>query len=69
MLNFDFLEKGLGIVFPPHFLQFLKNNMNVSVFGETSVGFLKSVVLHLFLKCSQSYVNLNVKSKPKLNCL
>ena len=20
MLNFDFLEKGLGIVYPPHFL-------------------------------------------------
>ena len=20
MLNFDFLEKGLGIVFPPHFV-------------------------------------------------
>ena len=36
-------------------------DMNVDVFLETSVGFLKSVVLQLFPKYSQSYVNLNVK--------
>ena len=30
MLNFDFLEKGLGIVSPPHFLYgFLKNVSHV----------------------------------------
>ena len=36
-------------------------DVNVGVFWETSVGFLKSVVLQLFPKCSQSYVNLDVK--------
>ena len=44
-------------------------NMNVGVFWETSVGFLKSVVLQLFPKYSQSNVNLNVKSRAKFNCL
>ena len=44
-------------------------NMNVVVFWETSVDFLKSVVLQLFLKYSQNYVNLNVKSRPKFNGL
>ena len=44
-------------------------DMNVDVFWETSVGFLKSVVLQLFPKYSQSYVNLNVKSRAKFNCL
>ena len=42
---------------------------DVDVFWETSVGFLKSVVLQLFPKYSQSNVNLNVKSKAKFNCL
>ena len=42
-------------------------DMNVGVFWETSVGFLKSVVLQLFPKYSQSYANLNVKSRPKFN--
>ena len=42
-------------------------DMNVDVFWETSVGFLKSVVLQLFPKYSQSYVNLNVKSRAKFN--
>ena len=37
--------------------------MNVGVFWETSGGFLKSVVLQLFPKYNQSYVNLNVKSR------
>ena len=32
----------------------------------TSVGFLKSVVLQLFPKYSQSYVNLNIKSQNKI---
>ena len=36
-------------------------DMNVGVFWETSVGFLKSVVLQLFPKYSQSNINLNVK--------
>ena len=44
-------------------------DMNVDVFWETSVGFLKSVVLQLFPKYSQSNVNLNVKSRAKFNCL
>ena len=44
-------------------------DMNVGVFWETSVGFLKSVVSQLFPKYSQSNVNLNAKSRAKLNCL
>ena len=44
-------------------------DMNVDVFWETSVGVLKSVVLQLFLKYSQSNVNLNVNSRSKFNCL
>ena len=42
--------------------------MNVDLFWETSAGFLKSVVLQLFPKYSQSNVNLNVKSRAKFNC-
>ena len=41
-------------------------DMNVDVFLETSVGFLKSVVLQLFPKYSQSNVNLNIKSRVVL---
>ena len=44
-------------------------DMNVGVIWETFVGFLKGVVSQLFLKHSQSYVNLNVKSSPKFNDL
>ena len=44
-------------------------DMNVGVFGETSVGFLKSMVLQLFPKYNQNYVNVNVKSRAKFNCL
>ena len=43
-------------------------DMNVGVFWKTSEGFLKSVVLQLFPKYNQSYVNLNVKSREKFNC-
>ena len=25
MLKFDFIEKGLGVIFPPHFVYDLKN--------------------------------------------
>ena len=42
-------------------------NMNVGMFWETSAGFPKSAVLQLFPKYSQSYANLNVKSRPKFN--
>ena len=42
-------------------------DMNVGVFWETSVGFLKSVVLQLFPRYSQSYANLNDKSRPKFS--
>ena len=44
-------------------------DMNVDVFWETSVGFLKSVVLQLFPKYSQSNINMNVKSRSKFNYL
>ena len=43
--------------------------MDVGAFWETYVGSLKSVVLQLFPKYNQSYVNLNVKSRTKFNCL
>ena len=42
-------------------------NLNVSVFRETSVAFPKSVILQLFPKYSQSYINLYVKSKQIFN--
>ena len=41
-------------------------DVNVGVFRETSVGFLKMFVLQLLPKYSQSYVNVNVKSRPKI---
>ena len=41
-------------------------DINVGVPWETSVGFLKSVVVQLFPKYSQSYANLNGKSRPKI---
>ena len=44
-------------------------DMNFGVFWEISVGFLKWVGLKLFLKYSQSYVNLNVKIRAKFKCL
>ena len=44
-------------------------DMNVDVFWETFVGFLKSVILQLFPKHSKSNVHLNVKSRSKFNCL
>ena len=39
---------------------------NFDVFGETSVGFLKCVVLQFFPKYSQSYVSLTFKSRGGL---
>ena len=42
-------------------------DMNVGVFWEISVGFIKSVVLQFFPEYSQSYANLNVKSRLKFN--
>ena len=42
-------------------------DMNVGVFWETSVSFLKNLVVQLFPKYSQSYANLNVKSRPEFN--
>ena len=44
-------------------------DMNVGVFWEASMDFLKSVVLQLSPKYSQSNVNLDVKSRSKFNCL
>ena len=44
-------------------------DMNVDGLWETSAGFLKSVALQLFLKYSQSNVNVNVKRRSKFNCL
>ena len=42
-------------------------DMNVGVFWEASVGFLKSVDLQLFPKYCQIYVSLNVESRAKFN--
>ena len=44
-------------------------DMNFGIFQETPADFLKSDVLQLFPKYSQSNVNLNVKSRAKFNCL
>ena len=44
-------------------------DMNVDVFWETSVGFLKSVVFQQFPIYSRGNVNLNVKNRSKFNCL
>ena len=44
-------------------------DMNIEIFWETSMGFLKIMALQVFPKYSQSYVNLNVKIKSKFNCL
>ena len=44
-------------------------DVNADVFSETSVVFIKCVVLQLFQKYSQSYVVSNVKSRAKFNCL
>ena len=52
-----------------HFAMGGTSDMNVGAFWETSVGFLKCVVLQFFPKYSQSYVNLNVKSRAKFNLL
>ena len=38
-------------------------DMNVGVFWETSVVFLKSAVVQFLTKYGQSYVNLNVKQQ------
>ena len=56
---FQFLKSRYLVVSGP-------TDMNVGMFWETSVSFLKSVVSQLFPKYSQSYVNLSVKSSPKL---
>ena len=42
-------------------------DMNLCLFWETSVGFLKSAVSQLFPKYCQSNDNLNVRSSPKFN--
>ena len=71
-----FLEKGAAE--KTQFFIYLKGRdfvmsggiyMNVGVFWETSMGFLKSAVLQFFPKYSQSNVNLNVKNRAKFNCL
>ena len=41
--------------------------MNVGNEWETSEDFLKSAVLQLFPRYSQSYINMNVQSSPRLN--
>ena len=52
---------------PPFFVMDGATDMNVGVFWETCLGFLESVALQFFSKYSQSYVNMNVKNKPKIN--
>ena len=53
----------------PYFVMSGSIDKNSDMFWETSVGFLKSVVLQLFPKYGQSYVSLNVKSRAKFTCL
>ena len=59
---FDFLNG--------HFTQ-IDGPMDIilSVFSETNVRLLKSIFSYVFLKYSESYNNLNVKSILKLNDL
>ena len=52
-----------------YFVMSVPIDMNFDVFWESPVDFLESVVLKLFPKYSQSNVNLNVKNRPKFNCL
>ena len=70
-MQFLFWKKSFQKTQIFHFLKYryfvMAININVGLFWETSVGFLKSAVLQLFPKYSQSYVNLNVKSRPKFN--
>ena len=61
--------KFLNILKGRHFVMDGPIDMNVGEFWETSGSFLKNVVLELFPKYSQSYVNLDVKSSAKHNCL
>ena len=42
-------------------------DMNASVFWQTSVDFVKKVILQFLPKYSQSYANLSVKIRPKFN--
>ena len=42
-------------------------DMNVGVFSETTVGFLKSVNLQIVSKYIQSYANLKVESRSKFD--
>ena len=44
-------------------------NMKTDFFRETFVALLKCVLLQLFPKYSQSYVNLTVKSRAKFKWL
>ena len=44
-------------------------DMNIEIFFESSMGFLKIMALQIFPKYSQSYINLNVKIRSKFNCL
>ena len=39
------------------------NNMNIGLFWETSISFLKGVGLQVFSKYSQTYANLNVRNR------
>ena len=52
-----------------YFVMGVPFDINVGVFHETSVGLLEIGVSEHFTKYSQSYVNLNVKGRPKFNCL
>ena len=52
-----------------YFVMCVPFDINVGVFCETSVGLLEIGVSEHFTKYSQSYVNLNVKGRPKFNCL
>ena len=54
-LKFSIFLKGL------YFVMDGSIDVNVGVVWETSVGFLRNVVLQLFSKYDQNYANLNVK--------
>ena len=47
MLNFDFLEKGLEVVSPPHFVYDFSRKMFLMLYSINCPNFIVSIPLHL----------------------
>ena len=59
MVSFDFLEKGLGIVSPTHFMYDFSRKMFLMLYSITSPNFIVS--MHLFL--------VTLDNMPNAKCL